>query len=64
VWIDDRNLPVRQRIRGQVQGVDVVLTMDLTDWGAELGVDIPPEGAVRDIEAEELTRIFGGPPQP
>ena len=62
VWIDDRNLPVRQRMRGTVQGVDVVLTMELTDWGAELDVAIPPEGAVRDIEADELTRIFGGPP--
>lgn len=62
VWIDDRNLPVRQRMRGDVQGVAVVVTMDLTAWGEELGVPIPPEGAVRDIEPEELARIFGGPP--
>lgn len=62
VWIDDRNLPVRQRIRGEVQGVAVVVTLDLTRWGDPLDVAIPPEGAVRDIEADELTRIFGGPP--
>lgn len=62
VWIDDRNLPVRQRVRGELQGVPVVVTMDLTRWGEPLDVAIPPEGAVRDIEADELTRIFGGPP--
>lgn len=62
VWIDDRNLPVRQRVRGTVQGVDLVVTVELTSWGDELGVPIPPEGAVRDIEPEELARIFGGAP--
>lgn len=63
VWIDERsNLPVRQRMRGEVQGVGVVVTMHLTGWGDELGRQIPPEGAVRDIEPDELTRIFGGPP--
>lgn len=62
VWIDGRNLPVRQRVRGEVQGLPVVVTLDLTRWGDPLDVAIPPEGAVRDIEADELTRIFGGPP--
>ncbi|HEX4904825.1 MAG TPA: hypothetical protein VFU93_05205 [Acidimicrobiales bacterium] len=62
VWIDDRNLPVRQRVRGEVQGLPVVVTIDLARWGEPLDVAIPPEGAVRDIEADELTRVFGGPP--
>lgn len=62
VWLDDRNLPARQRVRGEIQGVPVVVTMGLTRWGEPLDVAIPPEGAVRDIEADELTRIFGGPP--
>ena len=61
VWIDDRNLPVRQRLRGEVQGVPVNVTLELSRWGEPLDVAIPPEGAVRDIEADELTRIFGGP---
>jgi hypothetical protein len=63
VWIDDRNLPVRQRLRGTLQGVDLVITMDLSDWGTDLGVDIPPQGDVRDIEPDELNRIFGGSTQ-
>jgi len=61
VWIDERNLPVRQRIEGNVQGVDVVVTIDLTDWGRPLAVTIPPEGEVRDVEPEELAQIFGAP---
>ena len=62
VWIDERNLPVRQRMRGQVEGVAVVITTDLTEWGEPLDVAIPPEGAVRDIEADELAQVFGASP--
>jgi hypothetical protein len=59
LWIDDRGRPVRQRIRGTLRGVDVVVTVDLSGWGHELGVPIPPEGAVRDVDAAELAQIFG-----
>lgn len=62
VWIDDRNLPVRQRVRSALQGVALIVTVDLTQWGDELGRAIPPEGATRDVEPEELARIFGGGP--
>lgn len=61
VWIDERNLPVRQRLEGQLQGVGLVVTVDLTDWGAPLDVAIPPEGEVRDVEPEELALLFGQP---
>ena len=61
VWIDERDLPVRQRIEGNVQGVDVVVTLDLSGWGEPLDAQIPPEGEVRDVEPEELLRLFGGP---
>jgi hypothetical protein len=60
VWIDERNLPVRQRLEGEVQGIGLLVTVDLSDWGAPLEVAIPPEGEVRDVEPEELALLFGG----
>ena len=62
VWIDERNLPVRQRMRGGTPGLELLVTVDLTQWGEELGVQIPPEGAVRDVEPEELSQILGRAP--
>jgi hypothetical protein len=61
VWIDERNLPVRQRLEGRLQGVGLVVTVDLTDWGVPLVVGIPPEGEVRDVAPEELALLFGRP---
>lgn len=61
VWIDGDGLPVRMRMQGSTQGIFLVITVDLSDWGTELGVAIPPEGLVRDVEADELTRILGAP---
>lgn len=61
VWIDDRGLPVRQRLRGVLQGFKVVITVELTKFGSKLGVAIPPEGATRDVEGDELAQLFGRP---
>jgi hypothetical protein len=61
VWIDANGLPVRERLVGALQGLDVAVTLDLTSYGSELGVAIPPEGSTRDIEPDELTRVFGRP---
>lgn len=64
VWIDDRNLPVRQRLEGAVQGIALVVTLDLSEWGAALDVAIPPEGEIRVVEPEELAQLFGRPAAP
>lgn len=60
VWIDDAGLPTRLRARGTREGIGVVVTVELSDYGAALGVAIPPEGAVRDVEGEELAQLVGG----
>lgn len=64
VWVDGRDLPVRQRITGRISGLDLVLTVDLSGWGDDLGVEIPPAGEIRDVEPEELERVFGAPATP
>ena len=61
VWIDDAGLPVRQRLSGLLQGFKVVITLDLDKFGSKLGVAIPPEGEVRDVEGDELAQVFGKP---
>jgi hypothetical protein len=61
IWLDDDDRPVRERLRGTLQGVELVVTVDLTKWGDELAVQVPPEGAVRDVEPEELVRLFTQP---
>ena len=59
VWIDERDLPIRFRLAGVIQGFEVSITVDLRGWGEELDVQVPPEGEIRDVEPEELERIFG-----
>ena len=61
VWIDERNRPVRQRLEGEVQGAQLVVTVDLTGWGEPLGVAIPPEGEIRAVGPAELAQLFGRP---
>lgn len=61
VWIDEGGRPIRQRVRGQLQSFKVVITLDLTKFGSKLGVDIPPQGEVRDVEGKELAQLFGKP---
>jgi hypothetical protein len=61
VWLDEDDLPVRQRLGGEVQGIELVVTLDLSGWGEPLGVAIPPEGEIRDVEPEELAQLFGRP---
>jgi hypothetical protein len=61
VWLDDDGLPVRERLKGTLQGVDLVVTVDLTKWGTPLDVELPPEGAIRDVEPAELVQLFSKP---
>ena len=58
VWIDDDGLPTRLRTRGTRDGIGVVVTVELSEYGSPLGVAIPPEGATRDIEDTELERLL------
>jgi hypothetical protein len=60
VWIDDDGLPVRLRLDGEVQSIPLIVTVDLTDWGAPLDVAIPPEGEIVPVDPEELASLFGG----
>jgi hypothetical protein len=61
VWLDDDGRPVRERLRGTLQGVELVVTVDLTKWGEALDVQVPPEGEVRDVGPDELLRLFSQP---
>jgi hypothetical protein len=59
VWVDDQDRPVRERLSGEVESLAIDVTVDLSAWGDELGVAIPPEGEVRDASAEEIASLFG-----
>jgi hypothetical protein len=60
VWIDEHGLPVRLLLEGEVQSIPLVVTVDLTDWGAPLDVAIPPEGEIVPVSPDELAQLFGG----
>ena len=57
-WLTDDGLLMRLRVEGEVEGVAISVTVDLSSFGAPLEVAIPPEGEIRDIEPEELAALF------
>jgi hypothetical protein len=59
VWVDHDGRPIRERLRGTLQGIDLVVTVDLTRFGSKLGVSIPPEGEIRTVEPQELEQLLG-----
>ncbi|HYD10772.1 MAG TPA: hypothetical protein VEA78_11785 [Acidimicrobiales bacterium] len=62
VWLTDDGVPLRLRVEGEVEGMSIRVTVDLSSFGAELGVEIPPEGEIRDIEPDELESLFAPAP--
>jgi hypothetical protein len=61
VWIDGEGRLVRERLRGTLQGVDLTVTVDLSDWGDPIEAEIPPEGEIRPVEPQELVQLFTRP---
>jgi hypothetical protein len=61
VWLDRDGRPVRERLKGTLQGAELVVTVELTKWGATFDVQVPPEGEVRDVEPDELLQLFSQP---
>ena len=67
VWITDDGIPVRQVMTfdgssgvSALAGMQMKLTVDLSDFGAPVKVDVPPADQVQAIDPTQLGSIFGG----
>jgi hypothetical protein len=68
VWITDDGIPVRQVMTfdgasgvSALAGLKMKVTVDLSDFGAPVKVDIPPADQVQQIDPAQLGSLFGGP---
>jgi hypothetical protein len=68
VWITDDGIPVRQVMTfdgssgvSALAGLKMKMTIDLSDFGAPVNVDVPPADQVQAIDPAELGSLFGGP---
>jgi len=71
VWITDDGIPVRQVMTfdgpdgiAAMAGLKMKMTVDMTDFGEPVTVDVPPADQVQPIDPTQLSSIFGGMRQP
>jgi len=67
VWITDDGIPVRQVMTfdgssgvAALAGLQMKVTVDLSDFGAPVKVDIPSADQVEPYDPTQLSRLFGG----
>jgi hypothetical protein len=67
VWITDDGIPVRQVMTFEgsngvsaLAGMQMKVTVDLSDFGAPVKVDVPPADQVQAIDPSEIGSLFGG----